>query len=55
MSNYKRYISMAVSVILLPLAKLSLVKIINTLTEKSEQDPYVEENDAQTSSHTNQT
>jgi len=50
MSNYKKYVSITVSVILLPLAKIALSKIIKKLAEKSEHDPYVEENDTITSS-----
>jgi len=55
MANYKKYVSMAVSVIVLPLAKIALVKIMKKLAEKSEHDPYGEENDTIASSSTDYT
>ena len=44
MSSYKKYVMMGVSVILLPLGKMVLKKIMSKITEKSEYDFDDEEN-----------
>ena len=45
MSSYKKYVMMGITVVLLPLGKLVLQKVMSKLPEKSEQDSAVEENE----------
>ncbi len=43
MSSYKKYISLGVSIIVLPLAKTALSKLININAENSKQDAITRE------------
>jgi len=45
MSSYKKYVMMGVTIILLPLGKLVLKKMMSKFTEESEQDSAAEENE----------
>jgi len=45
MSNYKKYIMMGVTTILLPLGKVVLQKVMSKFTEESEQDSVSEEDE----------
>ena len=38
MSSYKKYVMMGVSIVLIPLGKMVLKKIMSKITEKSEYD-----------------
>ena len=51
MSSYKKYVMMGVTIILLPLGKLVLKKMMSKFTEGSEQDSAAEENEEFTSTH----
>ena len=44
MASYQKYVMMGVTMILLPLGKLVLKKMMGKLTEESEQDSADEEN-----------
>ena len=44
MASYQKYVMMGVTVILIPLGKLVLKKMMGKLTEESEQDSAAEEN-----------
>ncbi len=44
MSSYKKYIMMGVSIVLLPLAKRILQKLISKYTKEPQDDSAVEEN-----------
>ncbi|VEN73719.1 exported hypothetical protein [Candidatus Desulfarcum epimagneticum] len=46
MSSYKKYISMAVSVILMPLAKMAIDKITKKHAKTPQDDPYARESEA---------
>ena len=52
MTNSKKYISMAVSLIVLPLAKAALSKIIHRYNEKKEHDLFTKEKKEFMSPHT---
>ena len=45
MSNYKKYIMMGVTTILLPLGKVVFQKVMSKRTEESDQDSDAEENE----------
>ncbi len=44
MSSYKKYVMMGVTIILIPLGKVVLKKMMSKFTEGSEQDSAAEEN-----------
>ena len=45
MASYQKYVMMGVTMILIPLGKVVLKKIMGKLTEESEQDSADEENE----------
>ncbi len=49
MASYQKYVMMGVTIILLPLGKLVLKKMMNKFTEESEYDSAAEENEEFTS------
>ena len=51
MSSYKKYVMMGVTIILIPLGKVVLKKLMSKLTEESEYDYAAEENEDFTSTH----